>query len=208
VITVERELNVIHGPGTSIISQREARGGPDDIEGIARAALREDPDVLVIESMQTASLVDLALDAAASGLLVIGGLPAHDTASAIDRIINLYPFEKRQRVQLSLAENLRGVIAQVLVGKIGGGRAAAREVLFNTPAVASLIAEGRTSQVPTVIDAGRGRGMRRLNDALAGLVQSGGVDIREAYRQAADRKGLVARLKRLGIDTAPLDGPI
>ncbi len=94
VITVEREFNVIHGAGTSIISQREARGGPDDIEGVARAALREDPDVLVIESLQTAALVDVALEAAASGQLVIGGIPAHDTASAIDHIINLYPAEK------------------------------------------------------------------------------------------------------------------
>ena len=207
VITVEREFNVVHGAGTSIVSQREARGGPDDIEGVARAALREDPDVLVIESLQTAALVDVALEAAASGRLVIGGLPAHDTASAIDHIINLYPAEKRRHVQLALAENLRGVVAQVLVRKIGGGRVAARELLLNTPAVASVIADGRTSQLPMAIDAGRGRGMRRLNDALAALAQSGGVDIREAYRQAADRKGLLAELQRLGIDTASLETP-
>jgi twitching motility protein PilT len=208
VITVESGFNVIHGPGTSIISQREARGGHDDIEGVARAALREEPDVLVIESMQAAAVVDVALEAAASGLLVIGGVPAHDTPSAIDRIINLYPAERRQHVQLALAERLRGVVAQVLVRKIGGGRVAAREVLLNTPAVASLIAEGRTSQLPMAIGAGRGRGMRRLNDALAGLVQSGGVDVREAYRTTADPKDLLARLKRLGIDTAPLESSI
>jgi twitching motility protein PilT len=207
VITIERECNVIHGPGTSIISQREAHGGPDDLEGVARAALREDPDVLVIESLQTAALVDIALDAAASGQLVIGGLPAHDTASAIDHIISLYPAEKRRQVRFALAENLRGVVAQVLVRKIGGGRVAAREVLLSTPAVTSAIADGRTSQLPMVIDAGRSRGMRRLNDALATLVQSGAVDIREAYRQAADRKGLLADLQRLGIDTASLEAP-
>jgi twitching motility protein PilT len=207
VITVERELNVMHGPGTSIISQREAPGGNDDVEDVARAALREDPDVLVIESMQTAALVDVALEAAAAGRLVVGGLAAHDTASAIDRIINLHPAETRRHVQLALAENLRGVVAQVLVRKIGGGRVAAREILLNTPAVASAIAEGRTSQLPMAIDAPRGRGMR-LNDALAGLVQSGGVDIREAYGKAADRKGLLTKLKRLGIDTAPLEALI
>lgn len=205
VITVEREFNVIHGPGTSIISQREARGGLDDIEGVARAALREDPDVLVVESLQTAALLDIALEAAASGQLVIGGLSAHDAASAIDHIINLYPAEKRRHVQLALAENLRGVVAQVLVRKIGGGRVAAREVLLNTAAVASVIADGRTSQLPMAIDAGRSRGMRRLTDALAALVQSGEVDIREAYRNAADRKGLLTELHRLGIDTASLE---
>jgi twitching motility protein PilT len=205
VITVEREFNVVHGAGTSIVSQREARGGPDDIEGVARAALREDPDVLVIDSLQTAALIDVALEAAASGRLVIGGLPALDAASAIDHIINLYPAEKRRHVQLALAKNLRGVVAQVLVRKIGGGRVAARELLLNTPAVASVIADGRTSQLPMAIDAGRGRGMRRLNEDLAALAQSGGVDIREAYRQAADRKGLLAELQRLGIDTASLE---
>jgi twitching motility protein PilT len=208
VITIERELNVIHGSGTSIVSQREARGWGDDVEGVVRAALREDPDVLVIESLHTAALVDVAFEAAASGRLVIGGLPAHDTASAIDRVINLYPAEKRRHVQVALAENLRGVVAQVLVGKVGGGRVAAREVLFNTPAVASVIADGRTSQLPMAIDAGRGRGMRRLNDALASLVQGGGVDIREAYRKAADRKGFLAKLKRLGIDASTLDEPL
>jgi twitching motility protein PilT len=207
VITVEREFNVIHGPGTSIISQREARGGADDIESVARAALREDPDVLVIESLQTAALVDVALEAAASGQLVIGGLPAHDAASAIDHMINLYPAERRPHVQLALAENLRGVVAQVLVRKIGGGRVAAREVLLNTTAVASVIADGRTSQLPMAIEAERSRGMRGLNDALAALVQSGDVDIREAYRQATDRKGLLAELQRLRIDTASLEAP-
>jgi twitching motility protein PilT len=205
VITVEREFNMIHGAGTSIISQREARGGHDDIEHVARAALREDPDVLVIESMPTAAIVDVALEAAASGRLVIGGLPAPDASLAIDGIINLYPAEKRRHVQLALAKNLRGAVAQVLVRKISGGRVAAREVLLNVPTVASLIAEGRTSQLPAAIDAGRGRGMRRLNDALAALVQSGVVDVREAYRKAADRNGLLARLKRLGIDTAQLE---
>jgi twitching motility protein PilT len=206
VITVEREFNVIHTPGTSIISQREARGGHDDIEHVSRAALREDPDVLVVESMPTAAIVDVALEAAASGRLVIGGLAANDTASALDRLTHLYPLEKQRHVQLALAENLRGVVAQVLVRKIGGGRVAAREILLSTPAVASVIAEGRTSQLAAAIDAGRGRGMRRLSDALAGLVESGEVDVREAYRNAVDRKGLLARLKRLGIDTVPLEG--
>ncbi len=95
----------------------------------------------------------------------------------------------------------------MLVRKIGGGRVAAREVLLNTTAVASMIADGRTSQLPMAIGAGRSQGMRRLNDALAALVQSGAVDIREAYRQAADRKGLLAELQRLGIDTASLEAP-
>jgi twitching motility protein PilT len=203
VITVEREFNMIHGVGTSIISQREARGGHDDIAHVARAALRDDPDVLVIESCRP-PVVDVALKPPRRE--ASDWRPSGPTTPARrSTIINLYPAEKRRHVQLALAQNLRGAVAQVLVRKIGGGRVAAREVLLNIPTVASLIAEGRTSQLPAAIDAGRGSGMRRLNDALAALVQSGVVDVREAHRKAADRKGLLARLKRLGMDTAQLE---
>jgi len=205
VITIENEINVVHERGTSFISQREVRGSHEDVEAVARAALREDPDVLVIESMRTAPLINVALEAAASGQLVIGGFPAHDTTAAIDRIINLYPPEYRRQVQLALAENIRGVVAQVLLRKHGGGRRAAGEIVLNDPTVSGIIAEGRTSQLPLAIDGGRRQGMQPLNDALAGLVQSGSVDVREAYRRAADRAGLLALLKRLGMDTALIE---
>jgi twitching motility protein PilT len=205
VITIESEINVVHERGTSFISQREVRGSYDDVAGVARAVLREDPDVLVIESMRTAPLINVALEAAASGQLVIGGFPAHNTTAAVDRIINLYPPENRRQVQLALAENLRGIVAQVLLRKIGGGRLSAREVLLNTPAVAGIIAEGRTSQLPLAIEGGRRQGMMPLNDALVGFVQSGVVDVREAYRRAADRAGFLVLLKRMGMDTTAIE---
>jgi twitching motility protein PilT len=205
VITIESEINVVHERGTSFISQREVRGSYDDVEGVARAALREDPDVLVVESMRTAPLINVALEAAGSGQLVIGGFPAHNTTAAVDRIINLYPPENRRQMQLALAENLRGIVAQVLLRKTGGGRLPAREVLLNTPAVAGIIAEGRTSQLPAAIEGGRRQGMLPLNDALAAFVQSGSVDVREAYRRAADRAGFLALLKRLGMDTTAIE---
>jgi twitching motility protein PilT len=205
VITIESEINVVHERGTSFISQREVRGSYDDVEGVARAALREDPDVLVVESMRTAPLINVALEAAGSGQLVIGGFPAHNTTAAVDRIINLYPPENRRQMQLALAENLRGIVAQVLLRKTGGGRLPAREVLLNTPAVAGIIAEGRTSQLPAAIEGGRRQGMLPLNDALAAFVQSGSVDVREAHRRAADRPGFLALLKRLGMDTTAIE---
>jgi twitching motility protein PilT len=205
VITIESEINVVHERGTSFISQREVRGSYEDVEGVARAALREDPDVLVVESMRTAPLINVALEAAGSGQLVIGGFPAHNTTAAVDRIINLYPPENRRQMQLALAENLRGIVAQVLLRKTGGGRLPAREILLNTPAVAGIIAEGRTSQLPAAIEGGRRQGMLPLNDALAALVQNGSVDAREAYRRAADRAGFLALLKRLGMDTTPIE---
>ena len=205
VITIETEINVVHERGTSFVSQREVRGSDDDVLAVARAALREDPDVLVVESLRTAALINVAIEAAAAGQLVIGGFPSHNATGAIDRIINLYPPEYRRQVQLALAENLRGVVAQVLLRKAGGGRLAAREVLLNTPAVASVIAEGRTSQLSMAIEGGRMHGMVPLNDALVGLVKSGAVDMREAYRRAADRAGFFALLKRQGLDTSALE---
>ena len=142
VISIESEINVVHERGGSFISQREVRGGIEDMVAVARAALREDPDVLVLEELRSPALMNLALDAAGAGQLVIGGFPAHSAARALDRIIDLYPPEYRRQVQLSLAQNLRGVVAQVLLRKNTGGRVAAREVLLNTPAVAERARRG------------------------------------------------------------------
>ena len=204
VVTIEREISVVHPRGSSFISQREVRGSDEVFLGAARAALREDPDVLAIEDLRTGALMNVALEAAASGRLVIGGFSAHSATAAIDRIIDLYAPEHRRQVQLAIADTLRGVVAQVLLRKIGGGRVPAREVLLNTPAVAGVIAEGKTSQLPMAIEGGRRHGMMPLSDALVGLVQTGTVDGREAYRHASDRAGLLAALKRQGYDISQL----
>jgi len=202
VITIEREINIVHERGSSFISQREVRGNDDDLLAAARAALREDPDVLVIEDLRTAGLMDVAFEASASGHLVVGGFSAPTATGTVERIIDLYPPDHRRQVQLALAGSLRGVVAQALLKKRSGGRVAAREVLLNTPAVSSVIAEGKTSQLPMAIETGRRYGMMPLNDALVSLVQQGVVDGREAYRCASDRHGLLAALKLQGLDTS------
>ncbi|MGH9143836.1 MAG: type IV pilus twitching motility protein PilT [Vicinamibacterales bacterium] len=202
IITIEREINIQHERAHSFISQREVRGNDEDVLAAARAALREDPDVLVIEELRTSALVDLALEAAAAGRLVVGGFTAHTATGAIDRIIDLYSPDLHRQVQMALADSMRGVVAQVLLRKVGGGRLPAREVLLNTPAVSSVIAGGKTSQLPMAIEGGRGHGMMPLNDALVGLVRNGSVEAREAYRHSPDRAGFVAALNRQGIDTS------
>jgi twitching motility protein PilT len=202
VITLENEIKFVHESRLSLVSQREVRGDNAEWMAAARAALRENPDVLVIEDLRSPEVTMLALDAAQSGHLVIGALTAHTTAEAVDRIIVQTPLERRPKVQLGLAEALRGVVGQVLLRKSGGGRVAARELLLNTSAVANLIAEGKTSELPMAIDGGRKHGMVPLNDALASIVQGGIVDSREAYRQASDQQGFLALLKRQGVDTS------
>ena len=202
VITIENQIKFVHENRGSLVSQREVRGDRNELLSVARAALRENPDVLVVEDFGSPEIVTLALEAAQSGHLVIGAVTAHTATDAVDRIIDQTPPERRAKVQLGLAENLRGIVAQVLLRKTGGGRVAAREVLLNTSAVANLIAEGKTSQLPMAIDSGRKHGMVALNDALVAFVQGGIVDSREAYRQAADQQAFLALLKRQGIDTS------
>jgi twitching motility protein PilT len=205
VIAIETEINLLHNRGGAFLSQREVRGGADEMLAAARAALREQPDVLVLEELRTTALMSLALDAAASGRLVIGGLRASGACGAIDRILDLYPPEHRSAAQLSLAQNLRGVVAQVLLRNSGGGRVAAREVLLNTPSVRNVLAEGKTSQLGLTMEVGRLMGMAPLNDSLIAYVQSGVVDMRDAYHRTHDRAGFLASLKRHGVDTSALE---
>jgi twitching motility protein PilT len=205
VITIETAIQVVHEPHGSIISQREVRGDPQDVLAAVRDALRENPDVLVIDELRDDATTQLALEAAGSGRLVIASLPAHTTPEAIDRFIEHFPPERQQHARVALAASLRGIIAQSLLRKPGGGRLAAREVLLNTPAVAALIADGRTAQVPVAIEEGRKIGMISLNESLAALVKNSSVDAREAYRCAGDRQGLLALFKRQGVDATLVD---
>lgn len=202
VITLESRVRVVHEPRRALVSQREVRGGAEELLAALRAALRESPDVIVIEDLRAASVVHAALEAATSGYLVIGGVPAHSAPEAIGRLLEIAAPEERPRMQAMLADALRGVVAQVLLRKSGGGRVAAREVLLGSTSVSSLIAEGRLSQLGQALESGRRHGMVPLNDALVAFVQSGAVDVREAWRKAADRTGLLKQLKREGIDTS------
>jgi twitching motility protein PilT len=202
VVTVQREVNARWEGERAFISQREARGGLDDILAVARAALRENPDVLVLQEVRSAALMSLALDAAASGQLVIAGYTARTAPAAIAGLINLYPLDQRRTLQLSLSQYVRGVIAQTLVPKSDGGRAAARELMLNTPPIAAALAEGKTWQLPLAMEAGRNHGMVTMNAALLELVQHGIVAAEDAYRQAPEQMAFVDALKRLGIDTS------
>ena len=204
IISVEREVSVVHERVGSLVSQREARDDAS-MAALLRDALREDPDVVVVEDVRTPELALLALEGAAAGRLVVCGIPATSASAAIGRFIDLSPPSDRPRVHLSLARNLLGVVAQVLLEKTGGGRLAARELLLNTPAVASLLAEGNTSQLPQAIEGGRDYGMVPLNDAIGAFARSGAVDVREAYRSSADRPGLLALLHRHGVDTSMIE---
>jgi len=201
IITIEQEIKVVHEPLSAVVSQREVPD-PEQMAAAIMSALREDPDVLVLDDMRTPDVAELALTAAARGCLVIGGFLARGASDAAAGLIDLLPASERDRLRLVLARHLRGVVAQVLVLKRSGGQVAAREVLLNTPVVRALLAEGHTVQLPLAIEGGREQGMVPLNDVLAGLVQSGTVEVREASRCAADRAGLLGLLQRQGMDVS------
>lgn len=202
VITLETRVKVQHDARGGLVSQREVRGGADQLLAALRAAMRESPDVIVIEDLRAPDVVAEAVQAAAAGHLVICGLPARSAPEAIERLLDQCPPERRAQLQALVAETLRGVVTQVLLRKSGGGRVAARELLLGTPGISGLIAEGKLGQLGLALDNGRRQGMVPLTDALVAFVQSGVVDVKEAWRRAGDRAALLKQLKREGIDTS------
>jgi twitching motility protein PilT len=201
IITIESQIDFVHESKRSFISQREVRG-EDAMVGAVRSACREEPDVLVIEDIRSHDVASLALEAADAGRLVFASVPGVSTSSAIERLIELFPADRREKAQASLAGSVRAVVAQVLLRKLRGGRVAAREVLLNTPAVAGLIMEGKTFQLSSAIENGRRVGMMSFAESLASLVREGVVHPSHAYRKAPSREQLIAALDRDGVDTS------
>jgi twitching motility protein PilT len=205
VITLEPQVRVTHEHHQALVSQREVGSEVDRSVAMARAALRENPDVLVLEDVAAGELVSIALDAAKDGRLVVVSVEVGSAADAVQRLIELVPAERRSAARLAMAQSFRGAVAQLLLRKAAGGRIAAREVLAGTGAVCRLIADGNLPELSATIEAGRGADMSPMADALVGYVKSGVVDVREAVRRAPDRARLLAALKAAGVDTAAVD---
>ncbi|HEX6164719.1 MAG TPA: ATPase, T2SS/T4P/T4SS family [Vicinamibacterales bacterium] len=205
VISLERQIRLVHDNRMALVSQREIRGGAEDAVIAARAALRESPDVLVVDDLMSSHMVPLLLTAASEGLLIFVSITAASTADAVERFVELAPPEMRKAVQNAMAEEFRGAIGQVLLKKSGGGLVAAREVLLATAPVTRVIEEGQLGQLPLTLESGRKHGMMSLTDSLAEFVRAGTVDLREAFRKAPDRTRLLEILKRDGVDTSAVE---
>jgi twitching motility protein PilT len=202
VITLEAEIRLLHENHQALISQREYGG---DASAAARAAARENPDVLVFDDLDSPEAAAIALDAAAQGTLVIVALTGASTTGAVAHLLELVPVDRRAAARAQLATTFRGALAQVLLRKAGGGRQAARELLLGTGQVTRLLQEGRLAELPAVFEAGRRFGMNTLTDVLTGYVQAGVVDVREAYRKAPEPARLLAGLRAAGVDTTLID---
>ena len=198
ILTIEDPIEFVHPSKNCLVTHRQVGVHTLSFRSGLRAALREDPDVVLIGEMRDLETVETAMATAETGHLVFGTLHTTTAPSTIDRIIDQFPGDRQPQIRVMLSESLRGVIAQVLCKKIGGGRIAAHEVLLTTRAVSNLIREGKTFQLPSIIQTNRERGMMALNDSLLDLVDKELVKPEEAYQKSTDKDGLVTALRAHG----------
>ena len=198
IITIEDPVEFVHKDKKCLINQREIGTHTKGFKSALRAALREDPDIVLVGEMRDLETVAIAIETAETGHLVFGTLHTNTAPSTVDRLIDQFPTDRQSQVRAMLAESLKGVVAQTLLKKKGGGRVAALEILIVTPAVANLIREGKTFQIPSIMQTGKSLGMQTLNDALFELVKNEVVEADEAYSRAPHKKEFAVYLNRLG----------
>ncbi|MBI3448853.1 MAG: type IV pilus twitching motility protein PilT [Acidobacteria bacterium] len=198
IITIEDPIEFVYPTRRCLINQREVGAHTAGFRAALRAALREDPDIVLVGEMRDLETVAIAIETAETGHLVFGTLHTNTAASALDRMIDQFPTDRQSQIRVMLSESLRGVIAQTLCKKKGGGRVAALEVLFINAAVSNLIREGKTFQIPSIMQTSKGMGMMTLNDALLDLVAKGLVDPLEAYAKSASKAEFKSVLARNG----------
>jgi twitching motility protein PilT len=191
IITIEDPVEFVHPNKKCLINQRQVGEHTDSFKKALRAALREDPDIVLLGEMRDLETIAIALETAETGHLVFGTLHTSSAPATIDRIIDQYPPEQQNQIRVMLANSLKGVMAQMLCKKIGGGRAAAWEIMFGVPAISNLIREQKIFQIPSIMQTGRKLGMALMNDSLFRLVKDGIVAPEEAIAKANDKAGLL-----------------
>ncbi|MBP2653918.1 MAG: pilT [Firmicutes bacterium] len=194
IITLEDPIEYLHSHGKSIVNQRELHLDTKSFADALRAALREDPDVILLGEMRDMETIATAITAAETGHLVLATLHTGDAAQTIDRIIDVFPPHHQQQVRIQLSLTLQGIVVQQLLPrKDGKGRVAALEILLATPAVRNIIRESKTQQLMSVLQTGAKAGMQTMDGSLRELVRSEVVTYEEALARAVDSE----MLKRL-----------
>lgn len=199
IITIEDPVEFVHSNKLSLVNQREVHTHTQSFKRALRAALREDPDIILVGEMRDLETIAIAIEMAVTGHLVFGTLHTATAIGTIDRIIDQFPSEQQSQIRTMLADALIGVIAQTLLKKKEKGRVAAFEVLVVTAAVANLIREGKNYQIATLMQTGKAQGMQLINSHLAELVEKRIIDAEEAISKAIDQKGLKTILKGKGL---------
>ena len=194
ILTVEDPIEFVHPNKKCLVNQRELIAHTQSFAAALKSALREDPDVILVGEMRDHETIQLALTAAETGHLVFGTLHTSSAAKTIDRIIDVFPSGQQGQIRSMLAESLKGVMAQTLLKKVGGGRIAAIEILVGNPAISNLIREDKTFQINSVLQTSRSEGMQTLDMALLELYGNKLITAETCIDYAADKKVMRATL--------------
>nr|WP_320131089.1 PilT/PilU family type 4a pilus ATPase [uncultured Holophaga sp.] len=203
ILTIEDPIEFVHPRRNCLVNQREVGTHTASFKSGLRAALREDPDVVMVGEMRDLETISIALETAITGHLVFGTLHTSSAIGTIDRIIDQFPADRQAQVRVMLADSLKACISQSLLKRRSGGRVAAIESLFITPAIASLIRDGKAFQIVSAMQTGRAYGQKLMNDALVELIEARQIDPQEGYMKCPDKETYMAALKRHGIDWDP-----
>ena len=194
IMTIEDPIEFLHAHKRCLVNQRELGNDAQSFSLALKAALRQDPDVILVGEMRDLETISTALTAAETGHLVFATLHTQDTAQTIDRIIDAFPAGQQDQIRVQLSVALQGIVTQQLLPTAdGAGRVCACEILVPTPAVRNLIREGKTHQIPSVLQTGASAGIQTMDSALATLVRAGKI----SQRLAESRSSTPAELRRL-----------
>lgn len=196
ILTVEDPVEFVHKSQSCVINHREVGLHTQSFKAALRGALREDPDIILVGEMRDLETIELALEAASTGHLVFGTLHTQSAAKTVDRVIDVFPANQQAQIRTTLSESLKGVVAQNLFKRIDKkGRIAVLEILVVTAATSNLIREGKTFQIPSVIQTGKKYGMQSLDDAILEAMQAKKISPEDAYDKAIVKERFVQYLK-------------
>lgn len=196
IVTIEDPIEYIHPAKGCVISHREVGTHTRSFASALRASLREDPDIILVGEMRDLETIQLAIEASETGHLVLSTLHTPSAIKAVDRIIDVFPPDQQAQIRTSLSDSLHAVVSQILFRRADGrGRLAACEVLINSYAVAHLIRESKTYQIPSVMQTSKKIGMQTMDDALMQLLQEGKITPEYAYERATDKQKFLRSLK-------------
>jgi twitching motility protein PilT len=193
ILTLEDPIEFVHTPKRSLVNQREVGPHTHSFAAALRAALREDPDVILVGELRDLETISLALTAAETGHLVFGTAHTSSAAKTVDRLVDVFPPVQQAQIRTMISESLVGVVTQMLMKKVGGGRAAALEVLLGTPAVRNLIRESKTHQLPSVMQVSGKAGMQTMEAAVTELIAKGTVTVEEVRSRMPEVAAVLER---------------
>jgi len=196
ILTIEDPIEFVHKSAKAIINHREVGLHTKSFSAALRGALREDPDIILVGEMRDLETISLAIEASATGHLVFGTLHTTSAAKTVDRVIEVFPVTQQEQIRNTLADGLRAVVAQNLFKRIDKkGRCAALEIMIATPAVRNLIREGKTFQIPSMIQTGKKYGMQTLDDAIMNFLNKKMISADDAYAKSNDKSKFLPFLK-------------